>query len=102
MEAAPSGGPGDAVAGLVVADGSGRYFAIAWAELARYHVPTDWLATVAAVVHGAEPMERGQGLRGHADARTLSAEHVLLLETLSGRGSLRPAVQRLEAWAVLR
>lgn len=95
-------GRGEAVAGLIVGDGIGGYFAIAWAELEPYRVPAPWVAPVAALVHGAELAGREDDLRGHGDARPLSAEHALLLEALSAGGRLRLAAQRLEVWALLR
>ncbi len=101
METAATGGRHEAVAGLIVGDGDGQYYAIGWEDLRRYRVPMAWVAAVAAMVHGAELAAGGSDMRGHA-AGTLSAEHALIIEAVGGVGRLRLAAQRLEAWALLR
>jgi hypothetical protein len=102
MEEDTRDGGGDALAGLVVGDGHGRYFAIAWADVRRYRVPAAWVASVEALVRGAEPIDPADDLRGHAGTCTLSTEHALLVEAIAESGGLRLAAQRLEAWALLR
>jgi hypothetical protein len=102
MEEDTSDGGGDAIAGLIVGDGNGRYFAIAWDEVRRYRVPAAWVASVEALVRGAEPICSANDLRGHADARTQFTDHALLIEAIAEPGGLRLAAQRLEAWVLLR
>ena len=101
METERDAGEKHAVAGMVVHDGTGQYFAIAWEELRCHRVPGACVAALVAVVHGAEPANHGDELQGYADARTLAAEHALLSDAISPAGRFRLAVQRLEAWALL-
>ena len=102
MKTERDAGDEQAVAGLVVSDGTGQYFAIAWAELQRHRVPAACVAALAAVVHGAEPPSHVDELQGYADARALFAEHALLSDAINPAGRFRLAVQWLEAWALLR
>jgi hypothetical protein len=93
MESDASGG---AVAGLIVADGEGRYFALAWDELRRFRVPAAWMATVDALVRGTEPVVPDGDLWDGAD------ELAVLFETVAEADGFRFATHRLQAWALLR
>jgi hypothetical protein len=102
MEIDASDEVGAAVAGLIVADGAGRYFAIAWDDLRRFRVPAAWMATVDALVRGAEPVVPADDLGGYADVLALPGALGLLNETVAEADGFRFATQRLEAWALLR
>jgi hypothetical protein len=102
MEAATRDGCGGEIAGLIVADGSGQYYAIAWDDLKPHRVHGAWLAPVAALVHGAEPAAGETDVAGHAGDLSPSASKALLLEVAASTRSLRLAAQRLEAWVLLR
>ena len=91
-----------ATAGLIVAGDAGQYFAIAWADLQPYRVPTAWVAAVAALVRGEEPAGDGADVRGHAGTAALTAAHALLVEAIGEMRMARLAAQRLEAWVLLR
>lgn len=86
----------------MVHDGGGQYYAITWDDLRRHRVPAACVAALVAVVHGAEPANDGDGLRGYADVHIPSAEHTLLSEAISVGRRFRLAAQRLDAWALLR
>ena len=102
MEMDSSDEIGWAAAGVIVDDGDGHYFAIAWDDLRRFQVPPPWVAAVEALVRGAEPVERDDDLQVSADTLALSGDYALLIEALSAMKGPRLAAQRLEAWALLR
>ena len=92
----------EGIAGLIVAGGAGRYFAIAWADLQPYRVPGAWVAAVAALVRGEEPAGGATDVRGHVGTIALTGAHALLSEATGDVQRSRLAAQRLEAWALLR
>jgi hypothetical protein len=102
MEMPMACGCDEGIAGLVIADGAGRYFAIAWDDLQSHRVPAAWAAAVAALVRGEEPAGVGEDVCGHAAALAPGAGHALLVEVAGELRRTRPAAQRLEAWALLR
>lgn len=92
----------ETVAWLIADDGAGRFFAIAWQELLRFRVPGLYLASIEALVTGAEPVSEadvsgysGSGAGGDLDPRLTD----LVMAVASGRG--RPAARRLRVWALL-
>lgn len=101
MERPTDGSQTHTVAGLIVGDGDGRYYAFGWADLEAHRVPATWVAAVAAVVHGAEPTADGDGVLGHAATSLRSAERALISEAIGDPGRLRLTAQRVEAWALL-
>jgi hypothetical protein len=104
MEKAATDEDGDMVAGLIVDDGDGHYFAIAWDELPRFRVPESHLTVVEALVHGAEAIAADLDVRGYADGEPMRGANALLEEAMTGpaRGRGRLAARRLRAWALLR
>lgn len=101
-----------AVAGLIVSDGQGHYFAIAWPDLQRHRVPAGWEAALAVAVSGAEPVTPVLELHGYDTVTSPSPspvpmptpvpdEQALLLEATTP-GRFRLASRRLEAWLLIR
>jgi hypothetical protein len=94
------GGPDGAVAGLVLTDGGGRYYAIAADDLGRYRVPPIWVSALTAVVHGAERAGDEDGVDGQVMADLTPAQTAFLHEAIGAAGGFRLAVRRLEVWTV--
>lgn len=92
------------LAGLIVADHEGGYFALGWEDLLRFRVPVSLHAALDALVRGAEPVAGEPDVRGYAGGAPAGDVSRLLTEALAsgapGRGRL--AARRLSAWALLR
>lgn len=104
MEPETSGYGNDAVAGLIVEDGNGHYFAIAWEALLRFRVPNPYVGAVQALLLGAEPPAGEPEVRGHGGAEPAGGVDPLLAEVVAGTapGGRRLAARRLSTWALLR
>lgn len=94
-------GVDDAVAGLIISDGQGQYFAIAWPDLQRHRVPAAWAAAVAVAVGGGEPVDPGEDVYAHEATAAVGDDRTLLVEA-TAPGRFRLASRRLEAWLLLR
>jgi hypothetical protein len=103
METVACEAGGVTVAGLIVDDGTGQYFAIAWDELLRFRVPARYLAGLEAVVTGAEPVAGGD-VSGFGGDRPAGQANTLIAELAAAAPSDRErfAARRLRVWALLR
>jgi hypothetical protein len=104
MEAGAGDDLSGAIAGVIVEDGEGHFFAIAWDELRRFRVPEAYVAAVSALVHGAEPVSIESDLRGFGGDEPAAGELRLLEESVAA-ATLRQgrlAARRSAAWVLLR
>lgn len=86
------------VSGLIVDDGDGHYFAIAWSELESFLVPAWCQPAVETLVQGAEPAGDPDSVRGYAG---IENPLVAAIVAQAAAGGERPAVRRVGAWALL-
>lgn len=90
----------ETVAGVIVTDGKGHFFAIGWSDLQRHRVPAGWVPAVAAAVAGGEPVDVAD-VHGCESAVAPVDACPMLIETVTP-GRMRLASQRLAAWLLFR
>ena len=91
------------MAGLIIEDDEGRYFAIGWEELRRYRVPAASVAAIQALIHGEEPASLAEAdTAGYGDETDASNALVVAVMGEATATGGRLASRRLGAWVLLR